>query len=105
MTKCCEDNIDNNGEPIDSGGGGSGGDYSIPVGTLAQMLALTTMTEGSQFFVNKNLGTAFTSQTNKLYTYSGRCWGVTGETIELVARVDLDKGMVLQISGTGSNYR
>ena len=79
-----------------SSGGG------IEVGTLATMLAKTGMTEGSQFFVNANLGTAFTSQENKLYYYSGRTWQVPGETIELVAKTDLLKGMVLQISGAGA---
>jgi hypothetical protein len=81
---------------VDSVAGG------IQVGTLTQMLAVTGMTEGAQFFVNKTAGTSFNSQENKLYYYSGRTWQVSGETIELVARVDLLKGMVLQISGTGS---
>lgn len=100
MTKCC-DNYNNKGEIIDDGGGGSGGE-SIQVGTLSQMLAKTDMSEGSQFFVNSNLGTAFTSQENKLYVYSGRTWQVSGETVELLAKENLLKGQVLQISGTGS---
>lgn len=81
---------------VDSVAGG------IEVGTLAQMLAKTGMSEGSQFFVNKNAGTAFTSQENKLYYWSGRTWQVSGETIELVAKENISKGMVLQISGTSS---
>ncbi len=81
---------------VDSVAGG------IEVGTLSQMLAKTGMTEGNQFFVNANAGTAFTSQENKLYYWSGRTWQVCGETIELVAKENLLKGMVLQISGTSS---
>ncbi len=97
---CCE-NYNNKGELIDNGGGGGGGE-TIEVGTLAQMLAKTDMTEGSQFFVNANLGTAFTSQENKLYVYSGRTWQVSGETVELLAKENLLKGQVLQISGSGA---
>ena len=81
-------------DAIAAGGGSSG----IEVGTLAQMLAKTGMTPGTQFFVNANLGTNFTSQENKLYVYSGRCWGVPGETVELLAKQDLLRGQVLQIS-------
>ena len=80
---------------VDSVAGGSSG---IEVGTLSQMLAKTGMTPGTQFFVNANLGTNFTSQENKLYVYSGRCWGVPGETVELLAKQDLLRGQVLQIS-------
>ncbi len=98
---CNCDTYDSNGELIndDPSPSPSGG---IEVGTLADMLAKSDMTEGSQFFFNANLGTAFTSQENKLYVYSGRCWGVTGETVELLAKEDLLKGQVLQISGTGA---
>jgi len=81
---------------VDSVAGG------IEVGTLATMLAKTGMTEGQQFFVNANLGTTFTSQENKLYYYSGRTWQVSGETIELLAKENLLKGQVLQISGSGA---
>jgi hypothetical protein len=81
---------------VDSVAGG------IEVGTLATMLAKTGMTEGQQFFVNANLGTTFTSQENKLYYWSGRSWQVSGETIELLAKEDLLKGQVLQISGSGA---
>ena len=81
-------------DAIAAGGGSSG----IEVGTLSQMLAKTGMTPGTQFFVNANLGTNFTSQENKLYVYSGRCWGVPGETVELLAKQDLLRGQVLQIS-------
>ena len=81
---------------VDSVAGG------IEVGTLAQMLSKTGMSEGNQFFVNANAGTSFTSQENKLYYYSGRTWQVSGETIELVAKENLLKGQVLQISGTGA---
>ena len=56
--------INLNGVPLGVGGGGTS---TIEVGTLSQMLAKTDMSEGSQFFVNKNLGTNFTSQENKLY--------------------------------------
>ena len=98
----CQPNYNNKGEIIDDGNSGGGGGESIEVGTLEQMLAKTDMSEGSQFFVNANLGTAFTSQENKLYVYSGRCWGVTGETVELLAKENLLKGQVLQISGTGA---
>ena len=97
---CCE-NYDSNGNLIDNGGGGGGGE-SIEVGTLEQMLVKTDMSEGSQFFVNANLGTAFTSQENKLYYYSGRTWQVNGQTIELLAKENLLRGQVLQISGSGS---
>ena len=99
---CNCDNYKNTGEVIDDSGGGGGGGQSIQVGTLEQMLSKTDMSEGSQFFVNANLGTAFTSQENKLYYYSGRTWQVSGETIELLAKQDLLKGQVLQISGTNS---
>ncbi len=99
---CNCDNYKNTGEVIDDSGGGGGGGESIEVGTLEQMLAKTDMSEGSQFFVNANLGTAFTSQENKLYYYSGRTWQVSGETVELLAKEDLLKGQVLQISGTGA---
>tara|TARA_R100000951_G_scaffold8794_1_gene7958 strand:- start:59 stop:664 length:606 start_codon:yes stop_codon:yes gene_type:complete len=98
---CNCDNYKNTGEIIDDDSGG-GGSSSIQVGTLAQMLAKSDMTEGSQFFVNANLGTAFTSQENKLYFYSGRTWQVSGETVELLAKENLLKGQVLQISGSGS---
>lgn len=81
---------------VDSVAGG------IEVGTLEQMLLKTGMTEGQQFFVNANAGTTFTSQENKLYYWSGRTWQVSGETIELLAKENLEKGMVLQISGTGA---
>ena len=81
---------------VDSVAGG------IEVGTLATMLAKTGMTEGQQFFVNANLGTTFTSQENKLYYWSGRTWQVSGETIELLAKENLLKGQVLQISGSGA---
>lgn len=81
---------------VDSVAGG------IEVGTLATMLAKTGMTEGNQFFVNANLGTAFTSQENKLYFWSGRTWQVSGETVELLAKENLLKGQVLQISGSGA---
>jgi hypothetical protein len=82
---------------VDSVAGGG-----IQVGTLATMLALTGMTEGQQFFVNANTGTAFTSQENKLYFWSGRTWQVSGETVELLAKENLLKGQVLQISGSGA---
>lgn len=81
---------------VDSVAGG------IEVGTLQQMLLKTGMTEGQQFFVNANAGTSFTSQENKLYYWSGRTWQVSGETIELLAKEELEKGMVLQISGSNS---
>lgn len=81
---------------VDSVAGG------IEVGTYATMLAKTGMTEGTQFYVNDNLGTAFTSQKNKLFIYSGRTWQCPGETIELLAKENLLKGQVLQISGTGA---
>ena len=100
MCDCNEEPINNNGEPINPSPPTPGG--GIEVGTLDQMLAKTDMSEGSQFFVNANLGTAFTSQENKLYFYSGRTWQVSGETVELLAKEDLQKGMVLQISGSGS---
>ena len=97
---CCE-TYDSNGNPINDNPDPTPSG-SIEVGTLEQMLAKTGMTEGSQFFVNANLGTTFTSQENKLYYYSGRTWQVSGETIELLAKENLLKGQVLQISGTGS---
>jgi hypothetical protein len=99
MCGCNEEQINNNGETINSGGGGG---ESIEVGTLEQMLAKTDMSEGSQFFVNTYLGTALTSQENKLYVYSGRTWQVSGETVELLAKENLLKGQVLQISGLGA---
>ncbi len=99
---CCNENEYNYKGEIISGDSGGGGEETIQVGTLAQMLSKTDMSEGSQFFVNANLGTAFTSQENKLYVYSGRTWQVSGETVELLAKEDLLKGQVLQISGTGA---
>jgi len=96
----------NKGEIIGGDSGGVGGEDNPPelieVGTLATMLAKTSQTIGQLFFVNANLGTNFTSQENKLYYWSGRTWQVSGETIELVAKQDLLKGMVLQISGSGA---
>ena len=83
----------------DIGGGGSGG---IEVGTKAELLAKTGMSAGSQFFVNANAGTAFTSQENKLWTYSGRTWQVIGETVELLAEVAVVEGNTVEISGSGS---
>jgi len=94
----------NQGELITGGGDAGGGPQLefITIGTLETMNAKTDNTVGELFFVNANLGTNFTSQENKLYFWSGRTWQVSGETIELVAKVDLLKGMVLQISGGGS---
>ncbi len=99
---CCNENEYNYKGEIIGGDSGGGGGETIEVGTLAQMLSKTDMSEGSQFFVNANLGTSFTSQENKLYVYSGRTWQVSGETVELLAKEDLLKGQVLQISGTGA---
>ena len=87
-----------NGTDISGGGGGGG----IEVGSKADLLAKTGMTEGQQFFVNANLGTAFTSQKNKLWTYTGRTWQVIGETVELLAQVDVIEGNTVEISGSGS---
>lgn len=81
-----------------TGGGGSG----IEVGTKSQLLAKTGMSEGDQFYVNANAGTAFTSQENKLWTYTGRTWQVIGETVELLAQVDVIEGNTVEISGSGS---
>jgi len=86
-------------EAANSGGGANSG---IEVGTKAQLLAKTGMTEGQQFFVNANLGTAYTSHENKLWTYTGRTWQVVGETVELLAKVDVIEGNTVEISGSGS---
>ncbi len=86
---------------VDVGGGGGGS--SIEVGTKAQLLAKTGMTEGQQFYVNANLGTSFTSQENRLWTYSGRTWQVIGETVELLAQVDVIEGNTVEVSGGGSS--
>ena len=80
----------------DIGGGGSGG---IEVGTKAQLLAKTGMSIGEQFYVDSE-----ESEKNKLFTYSGRCWGVSGETVELQAVSGLNAvvGNTVEISGSGS---
>ena len=83
-----------------AGGGGDGG--GIEVGTKAQLLAKTGMTEGQQFFVNANLGTAYTSHENKLWTYTGRTWQVPGETVELLSLLDVIEGNTVEISGIGN---
>ena len=81
-----------------SGGGGNG----IEVGTKADLLAKTGMTEGQQFYVNANMGTAFTSHENRVWTYTGRTWQVVGETVELLAKDDVIEGNTVEVSGTGS---
>tara|TARA_R110000803_G_scaffold98452_2_gene166529 strand:+ start:3023 stop:3649 length:627 start_codon:yes stop_codon:yes gene_type:complete len=105
---CCNDLEYNNQGELITGGGGGGDDGGGPqlefitIGTLETMNAKTDNTVGELFFVNANLGTNFTSQENKLYFWSGRTWQVSGETVELLARVDLLKGQTLQISGAGA---
>jgi hypothetical protein len=83
--------------PIDgiSGGSVSGG---LEVGSKANLLAKTGMSEGQQFYMNANLGTSFTSQENKLWTYTGRTWQVVGETIEMLASTDFIEGNTVEVS-------
>lgn len=82
-----------------SGGGGGGG---IEVGTKAELLAKTGMEVGQQFYVNANAGTNFTSQENKLFTWSGRTWQALGETVELLLSQDMIEGNTVELND-GSN--
>ena len=75
-----------------------GGSSVIEVGSKADLLSKTGMTEGQQFYVNANLGTSFTSQENKLWTWSGRTWQVIGETVELMCSSDMIEGNTVEIS-------
>ena len=70
----------------------------VEVGTKASLLAKTGMTEGQQFYMNANLGTTFTSQENKLWTYTGRTWQVIGETIEVLANTAMIEGNTVEVS-------
>jgi hypothetical protein len=87
-----------NGLPV--GGGGGGG---IEVGSKSDLLAKTGMSEGQQFYLNSTLGTSFTSQENKLYTYSGRTWQVIGETVELLCSEDMIEGNTVEVD-TNNDY-
>ena len=82
------------------GGGGGGGDGGIEVGTKAELLAKTGMSIGTMFYQNETNE----SHKNKLWTYSGRCWGVVGETVELQATDGLTAvvGNTVEISGSAS---
>ena len=72
-------------------------------GTKSEMLALTGLVAGQQFYMNANAGTSFTSQENKMFVWSGRTWQVTGETIEMVCASDMIEGNTLEI-GQGADY-
>jgi uncharacterized protein (DUF2345 family) len=73
-------------------------------GTKSEMLALTGMVAGQQFYMNANAGTNFTSQENKMFVWSGRTWQVTGETIEMVCDADMIEGNTLEI-GMGADFQ
>ncbi|MHC4271289.1 MAG: hypothetical protein ACYST2_03130 [Planctomycetota bacterium] len=92
------------GNASDPTGGGGGGGSGIEVGTKSELLAKTGMTAGQQFFVNANAGTAFTSQENKLYTYSGRTWQVSGETVELLLSQDMIEGNTVELNDGSSDF-
>ena len=77
---------------------------SLEIGTKAQLLAKTGMTEGQQFYMNANPGTSFTSQENKLWTYTGRTWQVIGETIEMLASENMIEGNTVEV-GTTADYQ
>ena len=80
---------------VDDVTGGSG----FHVGTRDELLGLFQMSIGDQYYVSD-----YNPQKNKLYTYSGRCWGVIGETVELQAVSGLYPivGNTVEISGSGS---
>jgi hypothetical protein len=80
-----------------AGPAGPAGPSGLEVGTKADMLAKTDMTEGTQFYMNANLGTSFTSQENKLWTYTGRTWQVIGETVEMQVEVDMIEGNTVEV--------
>jgi hypothetical protein len=94
MCNCCEDNINNNGEPINPPSSGG-----LEKGTITEMLTKTGMSSGDMFFVEYS----GEPQKNKLFIYSGRTWqsATSGETIELQAREALTKGNVVEIISTG----
>jgi hypothetical protein len=71
----------------------------ITSGTEAQLIALTGMTAGQQFYTVNAGGN---SQFNKLWTYTGRTWQVIGETVELLARINVVVGNTVQIAGNTS---
>jgi len=73
-------------------------------GDKADLLALTGMVAGDQFYMNDNLGTSFTSQKNKLWTYSGRTWQVIGETVEMVCEDVMIEGNTLEV-GTTADFQ
>jgi len=79
--------------PLPNADGGGG---SIQVGTKAQMLAIVAPSAGQLFYINDISDPQF----NKLCVYSGRCWGVPGETIEcLVNEVGgLIEGNVVEVN-------
>ena len=79
-------------------------DNKLPkTGTLAQMLALTGMSPGDQFFLNYNTGTNISSQKNKMCFWSGRTWQVIGETVELNLEMTVIKGNTMEV-GTLADY-
>ena len=84
-------------ETIDSAlsGGGSGG--GVQSGSQAELVALTGLSKGDQFYM---IGDS--EQKNKLWTFSGRTWQVPGETVELKAGINCVEGNTVEISGSGS---
>jgi hypothetical protein len=89
---CCEDTINNSGEPINGGGGGA----SVPeVMTYSALQAKTGMQTGDLVYAT-DLGIGL----SKLWVYTGDTWQVSGETIELEANENLSIGQLVEISGT-----
>jgi hypothetical protein len=75
-------------------------DAIMKTGDKTDLLALVGMTAGQQFYMNANPGTNFTSQENKLWTYTGRTWQVVGETIEMLASEDMIVGNTIEVATT-----
>lgn len=84
-------NLSVNGSII---GGGPG---NIQSGSLTQMLAITSPSEGQQFYCTTGT-VAFGNK--KLCIWTGNTWQVTGETTEMLAEEALSVGSVVEPSGS-----
>lgn len=82
--------------PAGPAGPSSGGGI-FEQGDLDDLLAVTGMSIGDLFYLNRNLGTNYTAQENKVCVWSGRTWQVPGETIELLATQDMLMGNTVEV--------
>ena len=67
---------------------------TLGIGTVAQMLAISTPVPGQEFYTVDNNQ----QQLNKKFIYTGRTWQSPGSTIELQCGEALNPGAVVEIS-------